>query len=57
MQMQENSRPKLSDPEEWALIRGMYFDNNSPLSKENQDPLEELDRLESRIRNNNISSR
>ena len=55
--MNENSRPTLNDPTEWALIRDMYFDNNSPLIKENNDPLEELERLESRIRNNNISSR
>ena len=53
----EEKRPTLNDPQEWAIIRDMYFDSSSPLTKENKDPLEELDRLESRIRNNNISSR
>lgn len=57
MEMEENSRPKLSDPREWELIRGMYFDTNSYLSDEPEDSIEQLDRLNSRLKNNNISSR
>ena len=55
--METNTRPKLTDPQEWDIVRGMYFDSNNPLSSENKDPLEELERLESRLKNNNISSR
>lgn len=54
--METNTRPKLSDPQEWALIREMYFDTSS-YQKEPGDSLEELDRLESRLKNNQISSR
>lgn len=54
--MEENSRPTLHDPAEWALIRSMYFDTSS-YQKEQGDVIEELERLESRLKNNNISSR
>lgn len=55
--MQENSRPKLTDPQEWAIVREMYFDTNSYLSDEPEDNIEELDRINSRLKNKNISSR
>lgn len=49
-------RPTLSDPKEYALIKKIYFDNDRP-TKEDIDPLENLDRMESRSRNNNNQAR
>lgn len=55
--MQENSRPNLNDPQEWAIVREMYFDTNSYLSEEPEDTIEQLERMESKLKNNNKSSR
>lgn len=55
--MEGNTRPTLNDPQEWAVIREMYFDTNSYLSDEPEDNLEQLDRINSRLKNKNISSR
>lgn len=52
----ENKRPKLSDPEEFAIIKSIYFDKDLQF-KEKNDPLENLERQESRQRNLNKSSR
>lgn len=38
--------PKLTDPEEFAIIRAMYFKDRS--GKDEIDPLERLDRMHSR---------
>jgi len=51
-----NNRPTLSDPQEFALIRSMYFEKDN-FSREEIDPLERLDRMESRSRNINNNSR
>jgi len=50
-----NKRPTLNDPTEYALIKSIYFKDNS--SSKDLDPIEELDRMESRQRNHNKSSR
>lgn len=47
-------RPRLDDPTEYALIKKIYFINDSV--PEVPDPLERLERMESRQRNN-ISKR
>lgn len=52
----ENKRPKYTDPEEFAIIRSIYFEKDN-LEKENIDQLERLERQESKSRNNLISSR
>lgn len=52
----ENTRPKLTDPVEFALIKQIYFKDNRPIN-EDLDPVERLDRMESKYRNNNKSSR
>jgi hypothetical protein len=46
-------RPTLYDPQEWAIIKSIYFHNDN-LTME-QDPIERLERQESkqRILNNN----
>ena len=51
----ENKRPTLNDPVEYALIKSMYF-NDGPTSEE-VDPIEKLERMESKQRNNKKSSR
>lgn len=48
-------RPTLNDPDEYALIKKIYFDDDSIM--ERNDPKEELERMESRQRNRNNSSR
>jgi len=50
------SRPTLNDPNEFALIKSIYFKDNRPLD-EDLDPIERLERMESRQRHNNKSSR
>jgi len=50
------SRPRLDDPNEFALIKSIYFKDNRPLD-EDLDPIERLERMESRQRHNNKSSR
>lgn len=48
--------PRIDDPEEYALIKKMYFNNDEP-ANENVDNLEKLDRSQARIRNKNKNSR
>jgi hypothetical protein len=52
----ENKRPTLNDPTEFALIKSVYFKNDRLLN-ESIDPIEELERMESKLRNQNKSSR
>lgn len=49
-------RPKLIDPKEYAIIKSVYFKDNSP-EWEELDPVERLERMESKHRNQNKSSR
>ena len=51
----ENKRPRLDDPIEYAIIKSIYFKDNR-VSKD-IDPIEENDRIDSRLRNNKKSSR
>ena len=53
---EENKRPKLSDPAEFAIVKSMYFKDNRP-AWEDLDPIERLDRMESRLRFNKKSAR
>jgi len=53
---EENRRPKLSDPAEFAIVKSMYFKDNRPVW-EDLDPVERNDRIESRQRFNKKSSR
>ncbi len=50
------NRPTLSDPEEYAIIKSMFFDTQTPYS-EDIDPYENLERQESRFKNLNKNSR
>lgn len=52
----ENKRPTLKDPAEYALIKSVYFKDNRK-EWEDLDPIERLERQESRHRSNNKSSR
>jgi hypothetical protein len=52
----ENKRPTMKDPAEFALIKQIYFKDNRP-AWEDLDPVERLDRMESKQRNQNKSSR
>lgn len=52
----ENKRPRLDDPVEYALIKQIHFKDNRP-EWEALDPVERLDRMESRYKHNNKSSR
>jgi hypothetical protein len=52
----ENKRPTLNDPAEFALIKQIYFKDNRP-EWEELDSLERLDRMESKQRFNQKSSR
>ena len=49
-------RPKLTDPAEFDLIKQIYFKDNRP-EWEDLDPTERLDRMESKQRFNQKSSR
>ena len=51
----ENTKRKLTDPEEFAIIRDIYFEKD--YKDDDIDQQERWDRLESRIKNNNKSSR
>ena len=51
----ENKRPTLNDPTEFALIRSIYFKDRT--FDEQIDPIERLERMESKQRFNNKSSR
>lgn len=52
----ENKRPKLSDPEEYALIKAIHFKDNRPLD-EDIDPIERNERMEAQHRNKDKNSR
>lgn len=52
----ENKRPTLNDPAEYALIKQIYFDTDRPLD-DDLDPQERNDRMESRYKYNQKSSR
>ena len=52
----ENKRAKLTDPKEFAIVREIYFEKDYR-DKENIDPLEKLERMESKQRNINNNSR
>ena len=49
-------RPRLDDPKEYALIKEIYFKDNSPLFEE-LEPEERLERIEAKHRQTNKSSR
>lgn len=51
----ENTRPKLTDPADFANIKKWYFKDDRPVK--DLDPVEELERMEAKQRNNNKSSR
>lgn len=52
----ENKRPTLNDPEEYALIKSIHF-KERPAFSDDADPVERLERMESRERNANKSPR
>ncbi len=52
----ENKRPTLNDPAEYALIKSIHFKNDRPIH-EDLDPIERKERMESKQRNKNKSSR
>lgn len=54
------NRPKLTDPQEYNLIKSIYFKNkgedfDNPINS--IDPIERLERLEAKQRSKNKSSR
>jgi len=49
-------RPTLNDPEEFAIIKSIYFKDDRPLHEE-LDPIERLERMEAKQRHQNKSSR
>lgn len=49
-------RPTLNDPAEFAIIRSIYFKDSNPF-KEDIDPIEKLERIESKHKNNSKSPR
>jgi len=52
----ETKRPTLYDPEEFALIKSIYLEKDN-FNKEETDPIEILERMESKHRNLNNNSR
>jgi hypothetical protein len=52
----EKQRPKLTDPEEFAIIKSIHFEKDI-LEDKDLDQLERLERQESKHRNLNKSSR
>jgi hypothetical protein len=48
--------PRLDDPAEYALIKKVYFSDWEPITDE-EDRLEQLDRMESKARINQQNSR
>lgn len=46
----ESKRPTLNDPQEYALIKSIYFDTSNPLNSD-YDSIEVLEREESRVKN------
>lgn len=49
-------RPRLDDPKEYAIIKKMYFSDDRPFSEE-VDSIEQKERQESRLKNNNNNAR
>jgi len=49
-------RPTLNDPEEYRLIKEIYFPKDNPFNDE-IDSIEKLERMESKHRNSKKSSR
>lgn len=45
---------RLDDPVEYALIKKIYFNDNQPINQD-IDPIERLDRMEAKQRNNKNS--
>lgn len=54
--MEQNKRPTLSDPVEYALIKSIYFKEDGVFN-EDMDPLEALERQESKFINSKKSAR
>ena len=52
----ETKRPRLDDPQEYAIIKQMYFKDNRPIN-DDLDPLERLERQEAKRRNKHNESR
>ncbi len=52
----KQNRPTLNDPAEFALIKQIYFKDDRPLN-EDTDPLERLERMESRYKHKQKNSR
>ncbi len=52
----EDKRPRMDDPAEYALIKSIYFKDDGPLNAD-MDPIERLERMESKMRFNSKSSR
>ena len=50
----QKQRPKLSDPEEYALVKEIYFEKDLP---QDIDLEEYQERRESKIKNNKLNSR
>ena len=50
------NRPRLDDPEEFKIIKSIYFKETKP-EWENLDSIERLDRMEAKERHNQKSSR
>jgi len=53
---QQMRRPRLDDPEEYRIIKSIHF-KETRKEWENLDPIERLERMQSKERNNNKSSR
>ena len=54
--METKKRPTLNNPEEFALIKSIYFDNDL-LRDQDIDQIERLERQESKSKNLNCNSR
>lgn len=52
----ENKRPRLDDPNEYKIIKEMYFKDDRPLG-EDLDSIEKLSRMEAKQRSNAKSNR
>ena len=52
----ENNRPRLDDPEEYALIKSIHFKDDRP-NLEAVDPIELSDRQDAKYKHNNKSAR
>lgn len=54
--IRQMTRPRLDDPKEWSIIREMYFDTSGAVN-DDTDPIERLERMQSKQRNLNNSPR